>query len=186
MENPVPKRSVFSIGHSTRAAEEFFSLLGEFGIEAILDVRRYPSSRKFPHFNQGNLSQLLQKNEIAYFWLEKLGGRRHAPPDPDSPNTGILSPAFRSYADYMLTEEFKGAVRKIFESAKRYRCAIMCAEKLFWKCHRRFLCDYLLSQGLTVFHILESGNLRPHQLTRGAVVTPDRTVLYPSPPTLSL
>ena len=101
---------LFTIGHSNRSAEEFLSLLREFQIETVVDIRRYPSSHKFPHFNRETLRKLLSAQGIGYVWLELLGGRRHTGKSQDSPNIGLESPGFRNYADYMATDEFNKAV----------------------------------------------------------------------------
>ena len=173
---------LFTIGHSNRSPEEFRHLLEEFQIRIIADVRRFPSSRKFPHFNRDTLRELLVAQGIQYVWFEALGGLRHTGANEKSPNVGLKSPAFRNYADHMMTEEFQGAVQALFSIAERERTAIMCAEKFFWKCHRRLLSDFLIAQGVAVEHILEPGNLRSHKLTSGAIVTEEGRVLYPEFP----
>lgn len=154
------------------------SLLREFQIETLVDIRRYPSSRKFPHFNRETLRKLLSAQGIGYIWLESLGGRRHQGKGDDSPavrhppaeNMGLRSPGFRNYADYMATVEFKGAVSELLATAAISRTAIMCAEKFYWKCHRRLLSDCLFSKGVEVIHIVEPGKICAHKLTPGAVV----------------
>jgi uncharacterized protein (DUF488 family) len=171
---------VFTIGHSNRSAEEFLSLLKEFEIGAVADIRRYPSSRKFPHFNRETLRKLLSAQGIGYVWLESLGGRRHEGKSEDSPNIGLESPGFRNYADYMATGEFKKAVDELLTTAAVSRTAIMCAEKFYWKCHRRLLSDYLLGKGIEIIHIVEPGKTSSHKLTPGAVVAHgSAAVTYP-------
>lgn len=160
---------VFTIGHSNRSPEELLSLLREFEIGAVADIRRYPSSRKFPHFNRETLREFLNARNIDYVWLEALGGRRHKGKSEDSPNMGLQSLGFRNYADYMATAEFKGAVSELLATAATSRTAIMCAEKFYWKCHRRLLSDYLLAKGVEVIHIIEPGRSCAHKLTPGAV-----------------
>jgi uncharacterized protein (DUF488 family) len=183
MNNPVNKSfQLFTIGHSNRSFDEFLSLLKKFQIETVVDIRRYPSSRKFPHFNRETLQKLLSGQGIEYLWLEALGGRRHGAQNEQSPNLGLTSPAFRSYADYMATDQFRAAVTTLLSTAAASRTAVMCAEKLYWKCHRRLLCDYLTAQGTDVKHIVEEANLIDHKLTPSAVVTDDSTVTYPSLP----
>jgi len=169
---------VFTVGHSNRSAEEFLSLLREFEIGAVTDVRRYPSSRKFPHFNSETLRKLLSAESIDYVWLESLGGRRHEGKGEDSPNMGLESPGFRSYADYMAISEFKKAVDELLAAAATSRTAIMCAEKFYWKCHRRLLSDYLVAQGVEVIHIVEPGRICDHKLTLGTVIA-GGAVTYP-------
>lgn len=175
-----PKFSqLFTIGHSNRSFEDFLSLLKEFEIRVVADVRRYPSSRKFPHFNRDVLRELLDAQGIRYVWFEALGGRRHTGKNEKSPNIGLRTPGFRNYADYMMTDEFQVAVQELLSLGARLPTAIMCAEKFYWKCHRRLLSDFLTAQDVAVTHILEQGILRTHKLTPGAIITEDRTVIYP-------
>jgi len=170
---------LFSIGHSNQPLDRFLGLLAQHQVQALVDVRRYPSSRKFPHFNQANLAAAFQKAGIAYHWMEALGGRRHSPRSAaDSSNLGLENEGFRSYADYMGTEEFREAVEKLLHVAVRKRTAMMCAEALFWRCHRRLLSDFLLANGVTVQHIFPNGEVRPHQLTDGGRLEGKR-VTYP-------
>jgi uncharacterized protein (DUF488 family) len=171
---------IFTIGHSTRSFEEFLALLREFNVRVLADIRRYPSSRKFPQFNSTTLRELLGKADIDYMWFEALGGRRHGLPKDQSPNTLLRSPGFRNYADYMLTEEFSGAIHELLTAASDSTTAIMCAEKPYWKCHRKLVSDYLVAQGVRVEHILGPGDLRSHELTGGAVITEEKKVVYPS------
>jgi uncharacterized protein (DUF488 family) len=145
----------------------------------VADIRRYPSSRKFPHFNREALCKSLEAEHIEYLWLEGLGGRRHTTKNSNSPNTGLKSTGFRNYADYMATDEFHQTVQKLLSVAAKRKTAIMCAEKFYWKCHRRLLSDYLAAQGAEVMHILESGKVSVHKLTPGTVITDDASILYP-------
>jgi uncharacterized protein (DUF488 family) len=168
---------IFTIGHSNLLFEQFVSLLKEFDIRLVADIRHYPSSRMFPHFNRAALCEQLAAENIDYLWLEALGGRRHTPAGERSLNAGLRSPGFRSYADYMATEQFRNGVRELL-SAARARTAFMCAEKLFWKCHRRLLSDYLTAQGVQVIHILDQGESSTHALTPDAVAT-ETGVIYP-------
>lgn len=170
---------IYTIGHSNRSFEDFARLLRENGIERVVDVRRYPGSRKFPHFNRETLEELLREEDVGYCWLEILGGMRHDGDEKDSPNAGIRSPGFRNYADHMLTDGFRKAVRELLQAARQATPAVMCAERFFWKCHRRLLSDYLTAQGAEVFHILGPDEVRPHRLSRDAVITDDRNVVYP-------
>jgi uncharacterized protein (DUF488 family) len=161
--------SVLTIGHSNHPLERFLDLLARHGVEALVDIRRFPGSRKHPHFHQDNLAAVLPKSGVEYHWLEALGGRRPKQRD-ESPNRGLENKGFRNYADYMLTEEFREGVEKLLEIAQQKRTAIMCAEGLFWQCHRRLVSDFLMAKGITVQHIMPGGELRPHELTRGAVI----------------
>jgi uncharacterized protein (DUF488 family) len=207
------KIQLFTIGHSSRTFDDFLSLLREFSISVLVDIRRFPGSRKFPHFNRQSLEATLSAfsetsplggpaSGIEYLWLEDLGGRRSAkgPASPaaraeagetspnggsgpdivESQNPGLKSSGFRHYADYMRTEQFHSAVNQLLSVASAKPTAIMCAEKLFWKCHRRLLSDYLVAQGVQIEHIMDSGRVQSHTLTAGAVITPDLNVIYPS------
>jgi uncharacterized protein (DUF488 family) len=171
---------LFTIGHSTRSLDEFTALLREFKIGTLVDIRRFPGSRRLPHFNRQDLEQSLPAAGIEYIWLEDLGGRRSGPDLADSQNQGLKDPAFRHYADYMQTEQFSLAVNRLSLIASEKTAAIMCAEKLFWKCHRLLLSDYLLAHGVVIEHIIESNRLQQHKLSPDAVITPDRHVIYPA------
>jgi uncharacterized protein (DUF488 family) len=138
---------------------------------------RFPGSRKHPPFRRDHLAAALPKSGVEYHWLQALGGRRHKQRD-DSPNLGLENRGFRNYADYMLTGEFRAGVERLLEVAERKRTAIMCAEGLFWQCHRRLVSDFLAASGVTVQHITPSGEPRPHRLTSGAVIEGGR-VTYP-------
>ena len=145
-----------------------------------MDIRRFPSSRKFPHFNRGSLEEELDRNDIRYSWLEPLGGRRPGTGKEPSPNQALETIAFRNYADYMLTQEFREGIEDLLGTARRQRTTVMCAEKLFWKCHRRLLCDHLLAKDITAHHIMDPGRLQSHKLTAEARIEGDH-VLYPLP-----
>jgi len=159
---------------------DFLALLKEFGIRALVDIRRFPSSKKFPHFNRGNFEEELGRNDIRYSWLEALGGRRSAAGTEPSPNQALNTIAFRNYADHMLTHEFRLGIDDLLRTARHQRTTIMCAETLFWKCHRRLLSDYLVAQDIIAQHILDSGKLQQHRLTLEAQIEGDH-VLYPLP-----
>ena len=171
--------TVFTIGHSNRTAEEFLSLLKEYEIGTVADIRRFPSSRKNPHFDAKLLEPLLQENGIEYVWLESLGGRRKSS-GRESLNLLLRSTGFRNYADYMMTQEFRGAARSLISIISQQRTALMCAERLYWKCHRMLLSDYLTANGVEVIHILSHEQTRRHELTSGAVISSDRCVRYPA------
>ncbi|MBV9124042.1 MAG: DUF488 domain-containing protein [Planctomycetes bacterium] len=161
--------SVLTIGHSTHPLDQFLALLTQHQIEALVDIRRFPGSRKHPHFSRDNLAAALQQSGVDYHWLESLGGRRPRQRDA-SPNLGLKNQGFRNYADYMLTPEFREGVEKLLEIARPKPTAIMCAEGLFWQCHRRLVSDFLVASGVTVQHIMPNGELQPHKLTKGAVI----------------
>jgi uncharacterized protein (DUF488 family) len=175
---------VFTIGHSNHPIDRFLALLQQHRIEALADIRRFPGSRKHPHFSRDALAGTLPAHDIEYHWLDALGGRRHRKKtDPPSPNPGLRDQSFRTYADYMLTDEFRQGVAKLLEIAGNGRSVIVCAEGLFWQCHRRLVSDYLLANGVSVQHIFPDGETKPHSLTPGAKVE-SGTVTYPTPPTL--
>ena len=169
------KTNLFTIGHSNHPQERFLALLAQHGVEALVDIRRFPGSRKHPHLHRDKLAAALQKSGVEYHWLEALGGRRHKQRD-ESPNLGLENRGFRNYADYMLTDGFREGVEKLLEVARRKRTAILCAEGLFWRCHRRLLSDFLAAK--RVQHIMPSGELRLYNLTSGAVIEGGR-VTYP-------
>lgn len=169
---------LFTIGHSTHPLDRFLELLAQHDIEILADVRRFPGSRKYPHFNRDSLATSLLQADVSYHWIEALGGRRHKTSRDDSRNLGLRNESFRNYADYMSSHEFREGVRLLLENAEQKRTAFMCAESVFWRCHRRLISDYLLARGITVQHIMPSGELRPHTLTSGAK-TENEEVIYP-------
>ena len=171
---------IFTVGHSNLSFEQFASLLKEYEIGLVADIRRYPSSRKFPHFNRTVLSELLAAEDIDYLWLESLGGRRHSVKQDNSVNVGLKSIGFRSYADYMATDEFRRAVGDLLSVAAKSRTTLMCAEKLYWKCHRRLLSDYLTVRNVKIVHILDPVKTSEHKLTHDAVIT-ETGIIYPLP-----
>jgi uncharacterized protein (DUF488 family) len=157
---------IWTIGHSTRTLAEFLELLKYNRIEALADVRRYPGSRKYPHFNEAELSFSLAGSGIEYVPFKQLGGRRR--PRPDSVNTIWRSESFRGYADYMETAEFKVAILYLQGLARRKRTAIMCSEAVWWRCHRALIADYLKAEGVTVEHIIGLKKNEEHPLTSAA------------------
>ncbi len=173
---------LFTIGHSTHPLDQFLALLAEHGIEVLVDIRRFPGSRKFPHFHQDQLVSTLPKAGIEYHWLEALGGRRGQQANGSSKNLGLRNESFRNYADYMLTEEFREGVQQLLAIAAAKPTAFMCSESVFWRCHRRLVSDFLLAEGITVQHIMPTGKLRPHTLTEGAKIVGGE-LTYPPPET---
>ncbi len=145
--------TIFTVGHSTRSLDELLNLLKRYDIRCVVDVRRFPSSRKFPHFNLGELEKSLPENGIDYVWMERLGGRRHGETASDSPSLGLRSPAFRNYADHMQTEGFRATIDEVVALAEKCPTAVMCAEKLYFRCHRMLISDYLTMIGVEVLHI---------------------------------
>jgi uncharacterized protein (DUF488 family) len=160
-------RVVHTIGHSTRDIVTFLEMLDEHGIALVVDIRRWPSSRRFPHFNKDSLGRSLEEHGIDYIWIESLGGYRK--PAPDSPNTGWKVGAFRAYADYMLTDEFRRVFEGLERTAQTSRIALMCAEALPWRCHRQILSDAFVVRSWTVRHIID-GRCDLHQLPNFAEV----------------
>src|SRR5712691_1714793 len=143
-------KRIYTIGHSTRELHELIGLLEENGVTRLADIRRFPGSRRYPHFSRDALSKSLPENGIVYEHFEDLGGRRK--PLGDSPNTALRNEQFRAYADYMATEEFRNAVDRLIDSD--LTTASMCAEAVPWRCHRNLLSDELARRGIEVVHIL--------------------------------
>ena len=156
---------IYTIGHSNRSKNEFIKILKKFEIQVLIDVRRFPTS-KFEHFRRENLIKHLADVGISYFWFKDLGGYRKKIMDK-SPNVAIRSLGFRNYADYMMTERFKSEIKKMERIIGEKKAVIMCAEKLYWKCHRKFISDYLTYLGHTVLHII-NGKVRRHKLSKEA------------------
>jgi uncharacterized protein (DUF488 family) len=155
--------SVWTIGHSTRPIEEFVAVLAAHGIEAVLDVRRFPGSRRLPQFQSAQLESELASRGIAYRWLPTLGGRRR--PAPDSPNVAWRNDSFRAYADHVASEEFADGLFDLLMIGGGLRSAVMCAEVLWWRCHRRLISDVLVSLGERVWHIRGEEPAEAHRLT---------------------
>ena len=175
---------IFTIGHSSHPLGTFLWLLRKHGIEALVDIRRYPGSKRHPHFSREQLSGFLGEDDIEYHWLEALGGHRKRANDaPPSPNRGVEDEGFRIYADYMGTDGFREGVAKLLGIAQDRRTTIMCAEADYRHCHRQFLSDHLAANGITVLHILPTGESKPHKMTSGAKIV-EGTVTYPGQPTL--
>ena len=156
-------KEIYTIGHSTRSLADFIALLKAHGIQRIVDVRTIPKSRHCPQFNETRLKNALKRHQIYYTHLKELGGLRHT--HKNSINTGWENPSFRGFADHMQTEEFKKGIRKLEKLASKKTCAIMCAEALFWRCHRNLIADALTIGKWDVFHIQSKKTARPHQLT---------------------
>ncbi len=159
-------KTIWTIGHSTRSLEELIAMLHSFNIELIADIRSFPSSRKFPHFNKEALEVSLPENNIQYVHLKDLGGRRK--PNPDSKNTAWRHIAFRSYADYMETDSFKDGIKELEEIALKKRTAYMCSEAVWWRCHRSMVSDYLKKGGWKVMHIMGIEKATEHPYTAPA------------------
>lgn len=167
---------IYTVGHSTRSREALLELLHAAGVNAIVDVRSYPSSRRHPQFNRVALEGWLADDGIEYLHLPELGGRRR--PVPDSHNGGWLQRGFRGYADHMATPEFAAGIGRLERLAGTRATAIMCSESLWWRCHRRLIADALTVRGWDVSH-LGSGPPTMHELTPFAQVGADGTITYP-------
>lgn len=159
-------KQIWTIGHSTRSLQEFKDLLTTFHIKLLVDIRHYPGSRRYPHFNKEALEAGLKDASISYLHLVDLGGRRKA--KTDSVNTRWRLPAFRGYADYMETEDFKRAMVVLEEKASQVNTAIMCSEAVWWSCHRSLVSDYLKTRGWKVWHIMGPGKVIEHPFTSAA------------------
>jgi uncharacterized protein (DUF488 family) len=161
-------REIWTIGHSTHSAEVFGQLLSSHAIKILVDVRSFPGSRRYPQFNKENLIQFLSSLSIKYVHAPLLGGRRR--PNPASYNTALRNASFRAYADYMETEPFRKGIAELLELASTDRTAIMCAESLWWRCHRSLLSDYLTSRDVRVNHILTAKKVELHRYTAAASI----------------
>ena len=154
---------VHTLGHSTLALEDFLALLAAHAIDAIVDVRRFPASRRHPHFAREPLAEALAARGVGYTWLPALGGRRD--PRPDSPHGAWRNASFRAYADHMDSAEFQDGLAVLLRIASEHHAAIMCAEAVPWRCHRQLIADVLLVRGIEVRHVTGRGSADPHRLT---------------------
>ena len=169
--------TVWTIGHSTHTIQEFASLLEQNAIDVVVDVRRFPGSRRLPQFQSDTLAAELAARGIGYVWIAALGGRRR--PDPSSINIGWRHPAFRAYADHIATEEFAEGLFELLMIAEGARTAVMCAEVLWWRCHRRLISDVLTSLGVRVEHIMGDDKVELHKIAPPAHIV-DGAISYVS------
>ena len=160
------EKEIWTIGHSSRSLPEFIDILKSFQIEVLIDVRRFPGSKKFPHFNHISLKESLAENNINYIHLEALGGRRKV--QPDSENTAWRLASFRGYADHMSSDEFKIAIKILEKEASNSRTAYMCSEAVWWSCHRSLISDLLKVNGWKVTHIMNHNKEMDHPYTNPA------------------
>jgi uncharacterized protein (DUF488 family) len=167
--------TVYTIGHSTRSAEQFLELLRASGVERVVDIRRFPGSRRWPHFAKESMCQWLPAAGIDYIHQLALGGRRKG--RPDSPHVYWENESFRSYADYMDTPEFHAALEQLMAEAREKPTAIMCSEAVPWRCHRRLVADALSVRGFLVRDIVGLGS-RPHELNPHARVVDGQRLVY--------
>lgn len=159
--------TLYTIGHSTRTLAELIVVLQAHAIRNLVDIRAFPMSRRLPHFNRETLELELARGGIAYFWESRMGGRRKKITS-ESRNTALRSESFRNYADYMLTTEFQRAAAKVRELAEEKRTAYMCAEKMYFQCHRMMVSDYYVAHGDEVRHIVDVAEPKIHKLMREA------------------
>lgn len=170
----------FTIGHSTRALEELVGLLEGAEVKLLADVRTIPRSRTNPQFNKDVLPGALAPFGIAYEQMPPLGGLRgKARTTAPDVNAFWTNESFHNFADYALSEQFRAGLEHLLDAGHGQRCAIMCSEAVWWRCHRRIVADYLIARHESVFHIMGPGRLEPARLTPGAVIRPDGTVVYP-------
>src|SRR5215475_2600079 len=169
---------IWTIGHSTRAIDEFISLLNENEIKLLVDVRAFPGSKRYPQFNKDALAKSLNAHGVRYEHFPELGGKRKS--KPDSRNTAWRNASFRGYADYMETEQFQKGIEGLLDVAvKAGPTAIMCAEAVWWRCHRSLIADYLKARGVEVLHVLGANKVEPHPYTSAAQIE-DGTLSYTS------
>ena len=168
--------TLYTIGHSTRPLDDLISTLQAHSIRTLVDIRSFPMSRRLPHFNRDSLEKALPQAGVKYVWLKELGGRRKKIRD-DSPNIALRSPSFRNYADYMLTPEFEHGMTELLKLAEQGRTAYMCAERVYFRCHRMLVSDWLVAHGHEVLHIDNEKPPRPHRLNPEARLT-DGQLIY--------
>jgi uncharacterized protein (DUF488 family) len=166
---------LYTIGHSTRPLDELIEALHAHEIQTLVDIRAFPMSRRLPQFNRESLENKLPPNGIRYRWMKTLGGYRKKIRD-DSPHIGLRNESFRNYADYMLTREFESAMAELIALGEGSRTAYMCAERVYFRCHRMLVSDWLVAHGHDVMHIDGTGPLKPHPLTAEARMIDDELI----------
>lgn len=173
---------IFTIGHSTHALPAFVALLQAHAVACVIDVRRLPGSRRYPQYDGPALAASLAPLDIGYVHLAALGGRRgrSLPVDEASPNGFWQNASFRRYADYAMGDAFQATLAQLLQLSAERRCALMCAEVLWWRCHRRIIADHLLARGIAVSHIMTETRTDAATLTPGATIATDGTVTYPA------
>ncbi len=166
------EKLIWTIGHSTRELETLIAMLHSFAITLVADIRSFPGSRRYPQFNKEALEISLPENHIQYLHIKELGGRRKV--NPGSQNTAWRNAAFRGYADYMETSDFKRGIQILETAALMQRTAFMCSEAVWWRCHRSMVADYLKVRGWKVMHIMDNGKAIEHPFTSAATVLDGR------------
>lgn len=170
--------TIYTIGHSTRDLADFSRVLQAHDIRLLEDIRAFPMSRRYPHFNREHLEMWLPEIGSEYVWEKDLGGRRNRQmPADQSPNVALRNPAFRNYADYMLSSTFREAIRRLVERSEKANTTIMCAEYVYFRCHRMLVSDHLICQGHTVCHILDEKPPTSHTLSQDARIV-DGQLIY--------
>ena len=167
--------TLFTIGHSTRTLEEMIEALQAHSVETLVDIRSFPMSRRLPHFNRESLEKTLPEAGIRYLWMKDLGGRRKKIL-AESPNIALRNDSFRNYADYMLTPEFEQAAEELIKMAESSRTAYMCAERVYFHCHRMMVSDWLVAHGHEVLHIDDTRPAKPHTLMKEARVVSGKVI----------
>jgi uncharacterized protein (DUF488 family) len=167
---------LYTVGHSTRSLDELVETLQAHSIETLVDIRAFPMSRRLPQFNRESLAKSLPAAGIRYVWMKTLGGYRKKSRE-DSPNIGLRNASFRNYADYMLTTEFENATADLVALAEGSRTTYMCAERVYFRCHRMLVSDWMVAHGHEVLHIDGTGQAKPHRLTSEARVI-DGELIY--------
>lgn len=173
-QSPLPV-TLYTVGHSNRSPEDFLTLIEAHAVRGIADVRAFPASRHWPHFNREPLAAALAEHGVRYDWLPQLGGRRRAL-RADSPHTAWTVAAFRNYADYADTDEFRRGLDALLAAARLRRTAFLCAEALYWRCHRRLIADQLVLRGHEVLHIDSPTRAVPHRLPDFARIAGGRLI----------
>ena len=168
MRNDKIQKDIFTIGHSTHPISEFIDILQSFSISIVADIRNFPGSKRYPHFNRENLVATLENNNIRYVHFKDLGGRRK--PLDNSVNTRWRNAAFRGYADYMSSDSFAQAISELQRLASGHNVVYMCAEAVWWSCHRSLISDYLKVRGWRVFNIMAVGKAPEHPFTSAAKI----------------
>lgn len=170
----------YTIGHSTRTLEEFVALLRTAEVTLVADIRTVPRSRTNPQYNRDTLPDSLAAFGIDYEYIEQLGGLRGKSKTVSPATNGFWeNQSFHNYADYTLSADFQAGLNRLVELGRMHHCAMMCAEAVWWRCHRRIVTDYFLARGETVFHLMGHDRIEAAHLTEGAHIQPDHTVIYP-------
>ena len=167
--------TLYTIGHSTRTLEELVEALQAHSIKALVDIRAFPASRRLPHFNRESLEQTLPESGIQYIWMKELGGHRKKILS-ESPNVALRNDSFRNYADHMLTPEFEHAIAELIKIAEQSPTAYMCAGRVYFRCHRMLVSDWLVAHGHEVLHIDDAKPAKPHQLMKEARMEDGRLI----------